>query len=246
MSYLFQRLSFEVPFDNATYMDPEDISPVIPLQINPQPGFINWLFKSNASSLTDWTGSQTLTYPAGIQLSFTDNSVIIPASTGFNGLSTAYTDSNSQTLAAVIKHTGEASRILLGAISTTVGECISVSGTGVISHLYRNNAGAVIAHPIPVPEGLKVGDYIFIAYSRSGSTVNAMIGGASSSLVLNDDEKKPADYNVGVGNTALNTAGFSKQLEVVELLYRAAPTADLQSIYAGSKLRCLARGLQIK
>ena len=44
MSYLFTRLSFDVPFDNPTYVDESSVRRLINPEFNPESGFVNWMF----------------------------------------------------------------------------------------------------------------------------------------------------------------------------------------------------------
>lgn len=248
MSYLFTRLNFEIPFDGATYIDESKVKRLIQGEVTPEPGFVNWLFGLNSSSLTSLSGGHVMTPNAGAVPSYSDTSVMLPASAGFNGLQSEYKDSAEQTICAVIKYSGQPSQILLGAISSTVGECISMTGGGAPTHLIRNSAGALFSTAVPTPASLKAGDYIFLAISRSGDNVIAMIGGAAGQVNLTNSLKAPATaLNVGPGNTAYNTAGFSKDIEIVEFLYKASATslADLQSVYNSSKLRCSVRGKHV-
>lgn len=247
MSYLFNRLSYDVPFDGATYVNEADVSRVIPLVVTPQPDYINWLFQSNSSSLVSVDGAHTLTTASSFTPTYTSNSIILPAVATFNGLNTTYHDASVQTMTAVVKYTGEVSQILLGCLSSTVGEAITVSSTGVISYLYKNTSGTTVANTIPSPP-ISVGNYIFISFSRSGSSVIAMVGGASSVLSLTSAPKNVATtYYVGPGNTVFSTSGWSKSCEVMEFLYSpaAATATDLQAVYLNSKARCLARGKSI-
>ncbi|SPZ52573.1 Uncharacterised protein [Serratia quinivorans] len=245
--YLFTRLSYEVPFDGAEYINEGDVSRVIPLSVIPQAGFANFLFHDNEESLKSLDGNYQLTTASSFTPTFTSHSVVLPAVETFNGLRTPFTDSANQTVTAVIKYTGAVSQILLGCISDTAGEAITLNSSGVISYLYRTSAGLLVANTIPSPD-LTVGDYIFIGYSRTAAGVIAMIGGAPSVLTLPSAAKGVSANWVGLGNTIYGTAGFSKGLEGMELLYSAAggTATDLQSVYANSKLRCLARGHVIK
>ncbi|HDG0628021.1 TPA: hypothetical protein PFA69_002111 [Serratia marcescens] len=249
-NYLFTRLNYEVPFDGAEYINESDVSRVIEPTVSPQPGYVNWLFQNGDSSLTSIDGGYTLTPSSVFTPSYTENSVILPAlpsAATYNGLSAPFKDSATQTMSAVIKYTGAASQIFLGCISDTVGEAITASASGVISYLYRDASGSAVSNSIPAP-AMAPGDFIFIAFSRSGSSVTAMIGGASSVLSLSNAAKSTATpYNVGPGNTAFNVAGFSKSLEVMEFLYSGgdASAGDLQVLYNNAKLRCMARGKNI-
>lgn len=249
MSYLFTRLSFDVPFDNPTYVDESSVRRLINPEFNPESGFINWMFGVSADSLTSLSGSHVMTPAAGALPTYKNSSLVLPAvETGFNGLSTEFNDSNSMTLTAVVKYSGAATQILLGVNTGTQGECIYMSGTSVMTHLVRNTAGVSVTNNIPVPAGLTAGEYIFIAFSRDGNNLISMVGGASSQLNLTSSVKAPATAaKVGPGNTAYSTSGFSKQLEVVECLYRASPTtlADLQTVYANTKNRCALRGISL-
>ncbi|UNF10855.1 MULTISPECIES: hypothetical protein [Klebsiella] len=249
MSYLFNRLSFDVPFDNAMYVDETAVRRLIDPDITPESGFVNWMLGKSSASLTSLDGSHVMTPAAGAVPTYKNSAAIIPAvATGFNGLNTDFNDSNSMTLCAVIKYTGAVSQILLGANANTQGECIYLSGTGILTHLVRNNLGASVTNEIPVPAGLTTGKYIFIAYSRSGNNLISLVGGAASQVNLTGSVKTVATATkVGPGNTAYNTNGYSKELEVVECLYKSAPTtlSDLQTVYANAKSRCALRGVTI-
>lgn len=249
MSYLFTRLSFDVPFDNPTYVDENSVRRLINPDINPESGFVNWMFGGSSDSLTSLSGGHIMTPAAGALPTYKNSSLILPAvATGFNGLSSEYNDSNSMTLTAVIQYTGAATQILLGVNTGTLGECIYMSRTSVLTHLVRNTAGESVTTEIPVPTGLTAGKYIFLAFSRDGNNLISMVGGASSQVNLTNSVKKPAiAAKVGPGNTAYNANGFSKELEVVECLYRDSPTtlADLQTAYANAKTRCALRGIAL-
>lgn len=249
MSYLFNRLSFDVPFDNAMYVDETAVRRLIDPDITPEAGFVNWMLGKSSASLTSLSGGHVMMPTPGALPTYKNSSLVLPAvATGFNGLSTEYNDSNSMTLTAVIQYRGAASQILLGVNTGTQGECIYMSGTSVMTHLVRNALGASVTTVIPVPAGLTAGKYIFLAFSRNGNNLISMVGGASTQVNLTDSVKTPATAaKVGPGNTAYNTNGFSKQLEVVECLYRDGPTtlADLQTSYANAKTRCALRGISL-
>ncbi|HBR4492528.1 hypothetical protein AAHT98_15320 [Klebsiella pneumoniae] len=249
MNYLFTRLSFDVPFDNPTYVDESSVRRLINPDINPESGFVNWMFGGSDDSLTSLSGGHVMVPSAGTLPTYKNSSLILPAiATGFNGLRTEYNDSNSMTLTAVIQYSGAATQILLGVNDGTRGECIYMSGASVLTHLVRNTAGASVTTEIPVPAGLTSGKYIFLAFSRDGNNLISMVGGASSQVNLTGSVKNPAiAAKVGPGNTAYNTNGFSKDLEVVECLYRDGPTtlADLQTAYANAKTRCALRGISL-
>lgn len=249
MSYLFNRLSFDVPFDNAMYVDETAVRRLIDPDITPEAGFVNWMLGKSSASLTSLSGGHVMMPTPGALPTYKNSSLVLPAvATGFNGLSTEYNDSNSMTLTAVIQYSGAASQILLGVNTGTQGECIYMSGTSVMTHLVRNALGASVTTVIPVPAGLTAGKYIFLAFSRNGDNLVSMVGGASTQVNLTDSVKTPATATkVGPGNTAYNTNGFSKQLEVVECLYRDGPTtlADLQTSYANAKTRCALRGISL-
>lgn len=249
MSYLFNRLSFDVPFDNAMYVDETAVRRLIEPDVTPESGFVNWMLGKSSASLTSLDGSHVMTPAAGAAPTYKNSAAVIPAvATGFNGLHTDFNDSNSMTLCAVIKYTGAVSQILLGANASTQGECVYLSGTGVMTHLVRNNLGASVITEIPLPTGLTTGKYIFIAYSRNGNNLISLVGGAASQVNLTDSVKKAATTTkVGPGNTAYNTNGFSKELEVVECLYKDSPTtlSELQSVYANAKARCALRDVTI-
>lgn len=249
MSYLFTRLSFDVPFDNPTYVDESSVRRLINPEFNPESGFVNWMFGGSADSLTSLSGGHVMTPSTGALPTYKNSSLVLPTvATGFNGLSTEYNDSNSMTLTAVVQYTGAATQILLGVNTGTQGECIYMSGTSVMTHLVRNAQGASVTTEIPVPAGLTAGKYIFLAFSRNGNNLISMVGGASTQVNLTDSVKTPATAaKVGPGNTAYNTNGFSKQLEVVECLYRDGSTtlADLQTAYANAKTRCALRGISL-
>ncbi|EPK7573373.1 MULTISPECIES: hypothetical protein [Klebsiella] len=249
MSYLFNRLSFDVPFDNAMYVDETAVRRLIDPDITPEAGFVNWMLGKSSASLTSLSGGHVMMPTPGALPTYKNSSLVLPAvATGFNGLSTEYNDSNSMTLTAVIQYSGAASQILLGVNTGTQGECIYMSGTSVMTHLVRNALGASVTTVIPVPAGLTAGKYIFLAFSRNGDNLVSMVGGASTQVNLTDSVKTPATAaKVGPGNTAYNTNGFSKQLEVVECLYRDGPTtlADLQTSYANAKTRCALRGISL-
>ncbi|CAH0150939.1 hypothetical protein SRABI106_00445 [Rahnella aquatilis] len=249
MSYLFNRLSFDVPFDNATYIDETAVRRLIEPDITPEAGFVNWMLGKSSASLTSLDGSHVMTPSAGASPTYKNSAAVIPAvSAGFNGLNTDFNDSGSMTLCSVIKYTGEATQILLGVNTGTQGECIYMSGASAITHLVRGGSGASVTTAIPVPDGLTIGGYIFIAYSRDGNNLISMIGGAASQVNLANSVKiSAATTKIGPGNIAYNTNGYSKEMEVVECLYKSTPTtlSELQNVYANAKARCALRGIAI-
>ncbi|HEJ8622425.1 TPA: hypothetical protein SMK09_004293 [Klebsiella michiganensis] len=249
MSYLFNRLSFDVPFDNATYVDETTVRRLIEPDITPEAGFVNWMLGKNSSSLTSMDGSHVMTTSAGASPTYKNSAVVIPGvASGFNGLNTEFNDSNLMTMCAVIKYTGAATQLLLGVNTGTQGECIYMSGASAMTHLVRNASGASVTTAIPVPTGLAVGKYIFIAYSRNGDNLISLIGGASTQVNLTNSVKTAATTTkVGPGNTAYNTNGYSKELEIVECLYKAGSStlSELQTVYANAKARCALRGITI-
>ncbi|HBW1582062.1 hypothetical protein [Klebsiella quasipneumoniae] len=253
MPYLFTRLNFEVPFTGAEYLNEADVSKVIS-GVEPQPGFVNWLFGTSDASLTSYDGTHVMTESdSSLVKTYGDNYVLLPANTGVlkNGLQTEYGDNNSYTMCGVIKYRAVNSAVLMGAGALLTGEAVQKSGSGVLVFAYRNTSGSVVANPIPLPAGIVDGDNIFIAVTRNGNSVIAFVGGAASKLTLSSAPKNVnADLKIGVGNTSYaneSQPGFSKELQCYEFLYAATPktASELDEIYAASKARCVKRGINI-
>lgn len=249
--YTFQRLNYEVPFDGAEYLVESDVERAISVSITPQAGFVNWFFGGSSTSLVSYDGTHTLTESdSSLAKIYGENYVSLPANAGtlLNGLNTEYFDASSQTICACLRYTGQAAQVLMGGMDVSHGECISMSGAGVLSYLYRNSAGALVANAIPTPDGLVAGNDIFIALTRSGSDVIVFAGGANSKLAITAAKTVGPSIPVGLGNTAfVSTAGYSKALLGYELLYSAtsATATALDNIYSAAKTRCATRGISI-
>lgn len=250
MTYLFTRLSHEVPFDGAEYIQESLVEKVLSVKIPLQDGYVNWLFGPDASSLKSQDGAYTLTEANGaVNKTYGASSVTLGADAGtnLNGLRSPFADSNNYTICGMFKYSGEAAMVLMGAIDGTKGESIQMNSAGVLCHSRRNSSGQIAATPIPTPSGLKAGDYIFIGLARNGDSFIARVGGASSSLAATSAKAIGTGLFHGPGNTSTQTAGYSKALTVAEFLYRpaAATDAELTAVYQLSKTRCAARGITI-
>lgn len=228
MPYLFTRLNFEVPFTGAEYLNEADVSKVIS-GVEPQPGFVNWLFGTSDASLTSYDGTHVMTESdSSLVKTYGDNYVLLPANTGVlkNGLQTEYGDNNSYTMCGVIKYRAVNSAVLMGAGALLTGEAVQKSGSGVLVFAYRNTSGSVVANPIPLPAGIVDGDNIFIAVTRNGNSVIAFVGGAASKLTLSSAPKNVnADLKLAlvIHRMPTNLSRFSKELQCYEFLYAATP-----------------------
>lgn len=253
MNYLFTRLPFEVPFSGAEFLDPSEVTKIVG-EITPQEGFVNWFFGLSANSLRSFDGTHLLTEVDGsLTKEWGSNYVKLPANAGAlkNGLASEYGDNNSYTMCCVIKYAGQPSHVLLGGVALTTGEAVQMSRGGELGFTYKNTNGSTVFNALPVPAGLAVGSNIFIAVTRSGNSVTAFVGGASTKLTLASAQKNVGStIKIGVGNTAFrdtNVPEFSKELQCYEFLYAAAPktAAELDEIYVAAKARCAKRGVEV-
>ncbi|KGT86146.1 hypothetical protein NG99_26660 [Erwinia typographi] len=239
MSYLFNRLGFEVPFDGAQYLDESKVKKVVTLPPVPQPGFTDWLLGASDTSLVATDGTM-LTASDGA-LTWNSASVNIGAATGFNALKTPYADSQTYTQAIVFRLDSAAAYVICGSLTLSGGDGLQKNASGALCYT-RRNGSSITATALTV--NATAGNLIFVAFTRNGDNVTILVGG-SSPVTLS--QSKSAGSIVGIGNAGITTAGYSKALEVAEYLYRPTlSTADeLSQIYADTKTRCQARGLSI-
>ncbi|MGQ3902960.1 hypothetical protein [Mixta calida] len=247
---LFTRLKQEVPFDGAQYVDESKVRKILTVSIPLQDGYVNWLFGPDAASLKSQDGAYTLTEANGaVSKTYGANVVNLGADAGtnLNGLRSPFVDSNNYTICGVFKYSGDPAMVLMGAIDGTKGESIQMNSSGVLAHSRRNSSGVIAATPVPLPPGLKAGDYIFIALTRNGDNFIAKVGGATTTLAATSAKAVGTGLFHGPGNTSTPTAGYSKALTVAEFLYKpsAATDAELEQVYQLSKTRCAARGITI-
>lgn len=251
-NYLFTRLNFEVPFSGAEYLNESDVSRVINPVLTPESGFVNWFFGGSADSLVSYDGTHTMSQAdASLENGYGVNYVQLPAnaSTLMNGLRTEYGDSDTHTICAVVRYSGEASQIIMGCISNAFGEGFQMTGGSVLSYVYKTKDTAqTVATAVPLPSGIAAGTDIFIAITRNGNDAIAFVGGASTKLSVSAARNIDTTLKFGLGNTNFTTAaGYSKSLRCYEFLYSASSlsASQLDSVYANAKLRCALRGITI-
>ncbi|EMV6430571.1 hypothetical protein L9Y56_005566 [Klebsiella pneumoniae] len=251
-NYLFTRLNFEVPFSGAEYLNESDVSRVVNPVLSPEPGFVNWFFGGSSDSLVSYDGAHSMSQAdASLEKVYGINYIQLPANADslMNGLRTEYGDGNTHTICAVVRYSGEASQIIMGNISNAYGEGIQMTGSSVLSYVYKTKDTAqTVATAVPLPSGIAAGADIFIAITRSGNDSIAFVGGAATKLSISANRNVDTTLKFGPGNTNFTTApGYSKSLRCYEFLYSdaALSASQLESVYANAKQRCALRGITI-
>lgn len=251
MSHIFPV--FDLGRSTAGALPLPNATPVYEYLPQPEPGAAHFLLGGTPDSLRAFGGSATLT-AQGDKHTFGSNYARTPDYG--QALVTNLADMAVQTHIAVLQFSPNAGKntLILGNVDTgTQGWGLWIAESGQVASLMRGNNPAFLN--LGVPEGVAVGDYIFVAHQlweQDGVTRFRSFIGSKAFEGQWTAKRAIAPRPAALGNAYQNApSGIYAGAPVNYAEYIAFPGVvktpqEIAAIYARSKRRMRARGITLK
>lgn len=227
----FLRLPYAVPSSIGSAIDPSKVTPVLSTNYELDAAG-HWLLGGSSASLTDIKSGALLTFAGGATAPvYSSNFVTLSGNAG--GLKSPTADRLDRTVCVVFKYSASGSFLIGGSWSGSTGAVI-----------YQGAASILVApSPVALTNPAAAGNWVFAAFSTATNlTRRAKIGGGT---VLNGSAAHTLHGNVAIGDQS--SGGLVGAADYAEFIVfnRAMTEAEMDAIYARSKVRMAARGLAV-
>ena len=178
----------------------------------------------------------------------TENDVPLTHQAGYStvqsyndGLDSAVAETAGMTMCFVVRHTTQEA-IIGGTNNGTNGISLFFNG-GALKFVENGGLGTQT-----IDASLDNNEWYFVALSvQSDGTYTGYRGGETPATITGTGSRNSSTRYIGIGDNALNSASFPDNLEVAEAIFFNSykDTAALSAIYANSRTRMSARGIDV-